>query len=77
VSPVYALPAVAAYAAGVQVKTLRTWVYRGHISEQVRGCYDLVEVLAWVERRRGLTIEQATVRARYGVPRTTDADKSV
>lgn len=46
-----ALPNVAAYAAGVQPKTLRQWVRRGQISDTVRGCYDLAEILAWVETR--------------------------
>jgi hypothetical protein len=46
-----ALPAVAAYAAGVRVKTLRKWVERGRISERVNGCYDLTEILAWVDGR--------------------------
>ncbi len=47
-----ALPAVAAYAAGVQIATLRKWVQRGHISPADRnGCYDLVEILAWCEKR--------------------------
>lgn len=39
-----ALPAVAAYCAGVQVATLRQWVYRGHISAPVDGLYNLNEV---------------------------------
>ena len=46
-----ALPAVAAFAAGVQVATLRKWVQRGHISAPVGGLYDLDEILAWSERR--------------------------
>ena len=39
-----ALPAVAAYAAGVQVSTLRKWVQRGHIPPPVNGLYDLEEI---------------------------------
>lgn len=47
-----ALPAVAAYAANVQVGTLRQWVRRGHISQpDPHGCYDLTEILAWSEKR--------------------------
>lgn len=46
-----ALPNVAAYAAGVQVATLRQWVARGHITAPVDGCYDLIEILAWSDTR--------------------------
>lgn len=49
--PRYALPRVAAYAAEVQVATLRVWVRRGHISPPVDGLYDLVEILAWSDSR--------------------------
>lgn len=47
-----ALPAVAAFAAGVQRGTLRKWVRRGHISDAVRGCYDLAEIFDWLENHR-------------------------
>jgi hypothetical protein len=47
-----AMPAVAAYAAQVDIATVRKWAARGHISgADLNGCYDLVEILAWVERR--------------------------
>jgi hypothetical protein len=66
--PLYALPAVAAYAAGVQPGTLRVWVHRGHISAPVNGCYDLAEILAWADRRS----TSHAVAARHGrnTPRT-------
>jgi predicted site-specific integrase-resolvase len=47
-----AVPRVAAYAAGVQVDTLRKWVRRGHISPPIRGCYDLEEITNWLENHR-------------------------
>lgn len=50
-SEIYALPAVAAYAAGVQVATLRKWVQRGHITAPVNGLYDLVEIEAYSRQR--------------------------
>lgn len=56
-----ALPAVAAYAAGVQVGTLRVWVNRGHISPPIDGCYDLIEILAWSDTRS----HRHAVAARY------------
>lgn len=47
-----ALPAVAAFAARVQVSTIRKWAARGLISPaDENGCYDLVEIVAWIERR--------------------------
>lgn len=49
--PIYALPAVAAYAADVGVATLRQWARRGHISPPVDGCYDLNEIAAYTEKR--------------------------
>lgn len=55
-----ALPAVAAYAAGVQVATLRQWVRRGHIPPPVNGLYDLVAIEAYSARRdRGSRYWQA------------------
>lgn len=30
---------------------LHTWVYRGHISAPIEGCYDLAEILDWSEHR--------------------------
>lgn len=44
---VYLPPDAAAHYAQVQVKTLRAWVRRGHISEMVRGCYDMEEIAAY------------------------------
>lgn len=50
--PLWALPAVAAYAAQVQIKTLFQWARRGHITPLAEnGCFDLREILAYVERR--------------------------
>lgn len=46
-----ACPADAAYAAGVTVSTLRDWVARGHI-HRYDGCYDLMEILDYLDRRR-------------------------
>lgn len=60
-----ALPAVAAYAAGVQIATLRKWVRRGHISPPVDGLYDLTEIADWIERRDQHHAKIA--EARYGV----------
>jgi len=47
-----ALPRVAAYAAGVQVATIRQWARRGRISPpDENGCYDLTEIEEWSKRR--------------------------
>lgn len=45
------LPAVAAYAAGVQVCTLRQWVRRGHIPGPVDGLYDLEAIADYIDQR--------------------------
>jgi hypothetical protein len=65
VTPVYALPPVAAYAAGVKVKTLNAWVRRGHISAPVRGCYDLAEIEDWIVNRRD-SHHAKIAESRYG-----------
>lgn len=60
-----ALPAVAAYAAGVQVATLRQWVRRGHISPpDENGCYDLVEIEQFSAARQERGNYHRALRAR-------------
>lgn len=49
--PIRVLPNVAAYAAGVQVSTLRQWVRRGHIPAPVDGLYDLAAIEAFCRTR--------------------------
>lgn len=65
-----ALPRVAAYAAGVQVGTLRQWVRRGHISPPGEdGCYDLNEIAAYSTKRdQGTRFRQAVACRRRRVP---------
>lgn len=60
----YAMPAVAAYAAGVQVATIRQWARRGHISPAVNGCYDLADVVAYSDSRAERGHEVRAIRSR-------------
>jgi hypothetical protein len=50
--PLWALPSVAAYAAGVRVGTLRQWAARGLVTRSPDGRYDLRSVLARVDSRQ-------------------------
>lgn len=66
-----ALPRVAAYAAGIQVATLRQWVRRGHISPpDEHGCYDLAEIERYCALRDSRNFHRAVAgRRRRGEPR--------
>lgn len=56
--PIWVRPNIAAFAAGVQVKTIRAWAARGHISPaNENGNFNLVEVYAY--QREGTEVRLA------------------
>lgn len=69
--PIWVRPNVAAYAAGVQVKTLQAWVRRGHITPtNSNGNYDLIAIYAYQQQGTDARMSRAiAARKRRGETR--------